>query len=233
MDEDGVRVRPHVARAVAQARHVLLDFDGVCFAMPEMGRPWELLNGLKLRTSRLAVPTYTVPHVLAYLSAHEPELAPAVEAARSAVEWEAVLTARMATGLAELLTGSTATGRRMWVVGEYSEDAMRAGLRAHGVEQPATVVAGRQGLEYDTLGTVSVATRAVRLLGVDPSECLLVSGQTDVLRHAEDSGMALLGVVSGHDTRKWLADAAPVVSNLTRLRQALHDGPPESHRAVL
>ncbi len=221
MDDRGFRVRPPVAHALARARHVLLDLDGPCFALPRTASPRSLLDGLRPLPAYWSIPAYSNPHVLAYLTHHEPDLAPAAEAAASAREWESILTARPAAGLADLLAAPT--GRRMWVVGEHSEDAMRAGLRAHGLD--VAVVAGRQGLDPGTFGLLPAAARAIRLLGVDPAECVLVSGRVDQLYHAKDAGMTLLGVVSGHDTRKWLADPAPVLSNLTRLRQALLSTP--------
>jgi beta-phosphoglucomutase-like phosphatase (HAD superfamily) len=220
-----VRVRPQVARAVANARHVLLDFDGVCFAMPELCRPRAVLDAMRPQPRRrIGIPAYSVAHVLGHLAVHQPELADAAESVASIAELDAAITAPMTRGLPEVLGACADGGRRVWVVGEFDEDAMRAGLRAHGVGHRVAVVAGRQGLDAETFGTVDVAARAARLLGVDPALCLLVSGQWGVLRAARESGMALLGVVCGHDNRKWLSDGVPVVSNLERLAHALSAG---------
>jgi beta-phosphoglucomutase-like phosphatase (HAD superfamily) len=220
-----VRVRPQVARAVGGARHVLLDFDGVCFAMPDLCRPSALLDALEPRLRhRIGIPSYSVAYVLHHLAVHQPDLVDAAESVASIMELDAAISAPMTRGLPEMLAACAAGGRRVWVVGEFDEAAMRAGLRAHGVEHLVAEVAGRLGMDPETYGTVGVAGRAARLLGVDPARCLLVSGRTGVLRAARESGMALLGVVCGHDERKWLSTYAPVVSNLERLGQALSAG---------
>ncbi|BEL05189.1 hypothetical protein Q0Z83_033800 [Actinoplanes sichuanensis] len=217
--ENGFRVRPHVARAVAGVRHVLLDYDGLCFVMPDGAGPWEVFRALP--QTPWAHFSRSMPYMLWRLATHEPELAAAAEPIASAVELDGALTARMTRGLPEVLATGAAAGRRMWVVGGISETAMRAGLRAHGLESRVAEIAGRHGLDGDTLGVVNVAVRAARVLGVDPARCLLVSGRGEVLRAAGQSGFAVLGVPCGHDTRKWLGDYAPVVTNLERLGQAL------------
>lgn len=224
MIDDGVRVRPHVAKAVARARHVLLDFDGVCFTMPKPGPPKVILDGLEYRASYWAIPSWSLTHVVAYLANNEPEIAATAEAAATAIEARDMRNARVVDGLPELLTTIAASGRRAWVIGDYDETLMRSTLRAHGVEQDVAVVAGRRGPEPGTIGALGAAS----LVGADPAGCLLVTGYAGTLHHAENSGMALLGVVSGHDNRKYLAQVAPVVSNLTRLRQALAAPPPDS-----
>ncbi|WP_433797223.1 hypothetical protein [Actinoplanes sp. CA-252034] len=159
--------------------------------------------------------------MLSHLFWHEPDIVGVAESAASIAELDAALTARMTRGLPELLDRCADAGRRVWVVGRFEENAMRAGLRAHGLDGRIAVVAGRLGLDGDTFGEVSVASRTARLLDVDPAHCLLVSGRCDVLHVARHSGMALLGVPCGHDIRKWLSGYAPVVSNLRRLGEAL------------
>ncbi|MEU4164186.1 hypothetical protein [Actinoplanes sp. NPDC026670] len=220
--DSSIRVRPHVARAVANAQHVLLDFDGVCFSMPDRRPPWEVLYALPRRPADFyRIPTYGVPYLLGHLAAHEPDLAEAAEPIASALELDAARTARMARGLPALLDTCAARRLGAWVVGDLAETAMRAGLRAHGLERRVVEIAGRQGLDGDTLGVVNVSLRAARLLNVEPARCLLVSGRSSVLRAATSSGLAVLGVPSGHDIRKWLSHDAPVVTNLERLGQAL------------
>lgn len=230
-DPESVRVRPHVARAVGRARHVLLDFDGVMFDVwSALGRNAReetvaaCLAGLEYRPRPVPI-TFGwlgVHQTMAYLVQREPDHAIEAEAAISALERYAALAARPAPGLHQLLAACVATGRTVAVIADLSESVVHAALEAHGMNQHIAAVAARRGLDLPTFDTARWVERAAALLDADVTACLVVSGSSRALFAARRLGVIGMGCECGLDRRKHLAFAdTPVVSGLLPLCRAL------------
>lgn len=230
-DPGSVRVRPHVARAVERARHVILDFDGVMFNVSgALGRKAReevavaCLAGLEYRPRPVPISFafFGVHQTMAYLAEREPDHAVEVEAAVSALERDAALTAPLTPGLHQLLAACAATGRTVAVIGDLSESAVLAALEAHGIDRHIAGLAARQGLDLPAVETARAVERAVALLDADVTACLLVSGTYRVLAAARHLGVIGMGCECGLDRRKHLAAPdVPVVSGLLPLCRAL------------
>ena len=230
-DPGPVRIRPHVAAAVGRAQHVLLDFDGVMFNVQDALGPSaredavaELLTSRPHRPRPVGVTLVWdgVHPTMAFLAEREPDYAVEAEAIVSTLEMDAALTAGPAFGLREVLAACAATGRKVAAVSDMCETAVLATLRAHGLNGAIAAVAGRQGLDLSTIDPAHTAERAADLLGNPVSACLLVSGNSRVLRRARTVDAIGLGCECGRDRRKHLAGTeAPVVSGLPALTAAL------------
>jgi beta-phosphoglucomutase-like phosphatase (HAD superfamily) len=220
-----------VAAAVDRARHVLLDFDGVMFNVQDALGPGtreeavaELLTNRPHRPRPVAVTLAWdgVHPTMAFLAEREPDYAVEAEAIVSTLEMDAALTAGPTFGLRELLAACAATGRKVAAVSDICEPAVLATLRAHGLNRAIAAVAGRQGLDLSTIDPARTAERAADLLGTPVNACLLVTGNSRVLRRARTVDAVGLGCKCGRDRRKHLAAAeAPVVSGLPTLTAAL------------
>lgn len=229
-DPGPARVRPHVARAVGRARHVLLDFDGVMFNVRDALGPNAREQGvnelLAHRTYRPRPVLITLVGVLyetlAFLAEKEPDNAVEAEAIVSGLELDAALSARPTPGLRELLATCAATGRKVAVISDLSEVVVLAVLRAHGLDRHIAAVAARQGLDVSAYNAAHTAERAADMLDVTVTTCLLVSGSSQAMMAAHRIGAVGLGCECGRDQRKHLAWAgAPVVSGLAPLTRAL------------
>ncbi|MGW6281514.1 HAD family hydrolase [Kribbella sp. NPDC055071] len=224
-------MRPHVARAVGLARHVVLDFDGVMFDVEMgMGRDArdravsDLLASRPYRPRPLPISFawFGFERTLDYLAEREPEYAAEAEELISHLELDAALTARPAPNLRELLAACAATDRKVAVISDLSEEAVAATVGAHALAAHIDAVAGRRGLELAAFDAGYTAERAADLLGVRLSSCLFVSGRWARVREPQQLGAIGLGCVCGRDQRKHLATPQiPVVSNLATLTQAL------------
>jgi beta-phosphoglucomutase-like phosphatase (HAD superfamily) len=210
---------------------VLLDFDGVMFNVRDALGPWareeaiaELLMNRPHRPRPVAVTLAWdgVHPTMAFLAEREPDYAVEAEAIVSTLEMDAALTAGPAFGLRELLAACAATGRKVAAVSDMCETAVLATLRAHGLNRAIATVAGRQGLDLSTIDPARTAERAANLLSTPVNACLLVSGNSRVLRATRTVNAIGLGCECGRDRRKHLAAAeSPVVSGLSTLTTAL------------
>ncbi|WP_326550806.1 HAD family hydrolase [Micromonospora sp. NBC_01813] len=210
---------------------MLLDFDGVMFnvkdALGPDTREEAIVTLLADRDHRprpvpITSAWFGVHQTLEYLAEREPDVAAEAEAVVSALELDAALTARPAEGLPELLGACEASGRQVAVISDLAEPAVLATLRAHGMNGRIAAVAARQGLDLVFRHAGRPAGRAAELLGVDVTECLVVSGNARMLRAARDIGAVSLGCECGRDRRKHLAGTEiPVVSSITTLTRAL------------
>lgn len=225
------RVRAHVARAVARADYVLLDFDGLMFDVQAALGPdrreravTELLMSREHRPRSIPI-TFGwggVHQTLAYLATYEPDHAVEAEAIVSRLELDAALTAQPAVNLGQVLAACSTTRRAVAVISDLSEEAVLAVLKAHGLQSHVNAVAARQGLDLEAAEANRTVERAADLLGVPTTACLAVSGVWTRLYDAKRAGAASLGCVSGRDSRKHLASPeTPVVSNLRALSEAL------------
>jgi beta-phosphoglucomutase-like phosphatase (HAD superfamily) len=210
---------------------VLLDFDGVMFNVQAALGPSaredavaELLTNRPHRPRPVAVTLAWdgVHPTMAFLAEWEPDYAAEAETIVSTLEMDAALTAGPAFGLRELLAACAATGRKVAVVSDMCETAVLATLQAHGLNRAIAAVAGRQGLDLSTIDPARTAERAADLLGIPVNGCLLVSGNSRVLRAVRTADAIVLGCECGRDRRKHLAATeAPVVSGLPALTAAL------------
>jgi hypothetical protein len=227
---DPPRVRPHLARALARGRHLVLELDGVVLdaegvlgpdgrqdaveewvrSQPYRPRPLTALWGADPLTG------------LHYLAEREPDQLEGAERALAAVELDAAVLAHVNPGLGGLLAVAAAS-ERVAVVTDLAEDAAEAALAAHGVRRAVHAVVGRRGADLSTTGAGSALERAAFLLGVDPGDGLYVTGSWARAWPVEQRGGAtVIGCVCGRSSRKHLAaDTVPVVGSVAAFARAL------------
>jgi beta-phosphoglucomutase-like phosphatase (HAD superfamily) len=231
-----VRVRPHVARAVESARHLVLDFDGVLAdvrtALGRMAHEDMITavltgpDGWQPRPVLLSFGFHGFHQTLGYLVEHEPDNAVEVERRGSVRELDAALTAAPAPYLDQLFTACTETGAAVAVISDLSEPAVLAAIRGNGWDGQVAAVAARQGVDLSGADAGKATERAADLLGVPVSDCLMVSGDWRRLYAAQGAGAATLGCECRRDRRRhlsYLRAVNPVVANLAVLAQALRN----------
>lgn len=223
------RVRPHVAHAVAQAQHVLLDFDGVMFDVETALGRWgrenavrEYLDSRPYFPRPIVLGAFGVDHMLGYIAENKPDYADESEKALSRRELDSALTAVPAPGLRQLLAACADSKRKVGVISDLSEDAVAATVRAHSLELHVGTISARRGLDLAVFDTGHAAERAADQLGVPVSSCLFVGGRWARIRAAQEAGAVGLGCECRREPRKYLATPqVPVVPGHATLIQAL------------
>ncbi|MGW7479563.1 HAD family hydrolase [Nonomuraea muscovyensis] len=146
------------------------------------------------------------------------------EAARRVRDFEitAARTAVPVPDVREALHACHASGRSLAVVGDTSSDAMESYLDTHGLRQLVGAVVGRERLFSLSLSLQTGETllrEAIQDLDAKPSECALVTLDSNATLVAKSAGVRSLGVVNRHAPRKHLADPpeAVAVSSMAQL----------------
>ncbi|TWD81283.1 phosphoglycolate phosphatase-like HAD superfamily hydrolase [Kribbella amoyensis] len=227
------RVRPHVARAVALTKHVLLEFDGVMFDVETALGPWGRENAIgDFLRSRPYFPrpimlgAYGPEHMLGFIAEHKPEYAAEAEQALEHRELDAALTSRPADGLRQLLAACAATGRTVAVISDLAEDVVTTVVRSNELSLHVNAISARQGFDLAGFRSGHAAHRAAELLGVPIEACLFVGGRSARISSAREAGAVGLGCECGREPRKHLASPEiPVVPNLATLTKALLSTP--------
>ncbi|MBB4917473.1 HAD family hydrolase [Streptosporangium saharense] len=226
------RVRPHVARVLEHTRAVLLPFDGtVCDLFADVdtaaiakrirARLFKRGHRMTLMVAITADPL----GMMAYARSVGPASGAEAEKIVRDAERAAARTATPEPGIHEVLRACQASGRPVAVMGYTCPTAMESHLEAHDLRHLVGPVIGRG---QRRLSAQRLIRQAVEALGVEPSDCALVSQSPEGMFAAEEAGTHAIGVVSRHSTRKQLAftSSAVVVSSLPKLADAITAVPP-------
>ncbi|WP_204014331.1 HAD family hydrolase [Sphaerimonospora thailandensis] len=136
----------------------------------------------------------------------------------------AAITAAPTPGALEVLQACQASGRPVAVVGDTCSAAMETYLDAHRLRHLVGPVIGRERRPISSeMPGVDLVRQAVKVLGVEPSNCTLVGRSFMGMYVAAQAGIQAIGVVSKNGSRKHLAGVhgSVVVSTLPQLADAL------------
>lgn len=230
VDSEGprLRVRPHLARTVAESRLVVLDLDGVVLDMePALSsRSQAIAEHLHERPYRPRQLMFSIGaqepfEMLDYLARNEADYAPEAEAVVARLELDAGVTGRLSSHLDVLLNSCRRSGRLVSVSSDVSEVAIEAALAAHGLASMFDSVAGRRQLDLSAFHAGESLRRTASGLGASLETCIFVSGRSQRIAAAREVGARCVGFECRRDSRKHLAlPDVPVVSDLQTLAQA-------------
>ncbi|HEY1176060.1 MAG TPA: HAD family hydrolase, partial [Phytomonospora sp.] len=198
-------VRPHLAAALAQAGHVLLNFRTVSGVSRPEGLGGRLHDLMRERGENFSM--------VAWLLASDDDwYAIAVDhghgrdAFRLFADAEREATADLPPRphVEEFLAACRESGRRVAIAGNYDQRVVRAYLKRHGLARHVDRVLCREAELPTHVAELAPA------LGVAGDTVAAVSDSAVALRHAEAAGLRAIGFVGGGDRRKHLAGPGEV-----------------------
>jgi beta-phosphoglucomutase-like phosphatase (HAD superfamily) len=229
------RVRPHVARVLERTHAVLITFDGtLCelfIGVDTAAIAEKIHNMLVSAGHRMSILTGIADEPLwkmGYAYHVGPTYGAEAEEIVRDAEVAAALTAVPTPGAQEVLQACQDSGRGVAVAGDTCSAAVETYLDTHGLRQLVGPVIGRE--RRPTLSEwpgVDLVRQAVQALGVEPSNCTLVSMSVLGMYVAAEAGTKAIGVVGKKSSRKHLAGVhgSVAVSTLPQLADALRAVP--------
>ncbi len=218
---------PHnVRRLLAQATHVLFDFDGpVCalFADLTAGRISEQLR------AHLAEHGVSIPAELAasrdpfdaldHAAAISPELAASTEARLRTLEIDAARSAEPTPQAAEAIRALHAAGRTLAIVTNNAPDAARTYLHQHHLTSAFAVIIGRTSADPQLLKPhPHLINQALAALGKPASAaCLMIGDSSSDITAAHHAGVPAIGYANKPGRSERLADAEAVITDMRAL----------------
>jgi beta-phosphoglucomutase-like phosphatase (HAD superfamily) len=216
-----------------QARHVLIDFDGpICeiFAgTPSRDIADELRR--RLRAVRIDIPqgaaTSDDPLEVFRAVADLGDQADAIaQALLTALEVQAVQTARPARGSADLIVTATLTGRTVTVVTNNSTAAVTAYLTRQHLDPYVGKIVGRDNPDPALMKPSPYRVRiAVADLGAEPEDCVFIGDTTTDVLAGLLGGVPVIGYANKPGKADALSDAGAVVTDLAEITTALRSTP--------
>jgi beta-phosphoglucomutase-like phosphatase (HAD superfamily) len=216
---------------VRRARHVLIDFDGpICeiFAgTPSRDIADELRR--QLRAVRIDIPQGAVTsddpldvfRAVAELGAQAATIA---QALLTALEVQAVQTARPVRGSADLIVTATRTGRTVTIVTNNSAAAVDAYLGKHHLAGLVEKIVGRDDPDPARMKPSPYRVRiAVGSLQAEPEDCVFIGDTTTDVLAGLLGGVAIIGYANKPGKAEALSDAGAraVVTDLAEITNAL------------
>lgn len=208
--------RDRLAALLAEARVLLLDFDGpVCsvFAGLPAATIAKQLRGLLWRHG-IALPDHLMeqddPHeILRYTGTlGRDELTRAVEDALTAAEITAARLARPTPYAREVIVAAHETGRSVAIVSNNAADAVRTYLDAHRLSRHVHPVVGRPYADPARMKpNPAPICAAVDELDADPAQCILVGDSVSDITAATAAGVHSIGYANKPGKRERLTDA--------------------------
>ncbi|MGY4972035.1 HAD family hydrolase [Streptomyces nigrescens] len=221
-----------LVKTLARASAVLFDFDGplcnVFAGMPAPGvaddlRRQAVAHDPSLKAKLTATDDPMEVLRLSYES--NPQLGLQVERALTATEVEAVAVAGPPiNGAVAALKAVEATGRRVAVVSNNSAECVRAFLAQHALNGHVREVVGRATDRPDLMKPHPHSLlRAAELLGVDPSECVLIGDSITDIQAAHLAGGTAIGYANKPHKREAFGEAGAeaVTAHMEAIAEAM------------
>lgn len=229
-----VSPQPNAAlqQVVSRVRHLLLDFDGpICsiFVGTSAGTVAEQLR------RRLAVAGVALPdearsdplEVFRVIAAHGGDLGDRAQRELTALEVQAVTTARPADGAEALIKAARQYGRSVTIVSNNSDQAIATYLNNHRLARYISAVIGRNDSDPAHMKPSPYRVRqAVQILQATPAECVLVGDSVSDIVAAHAADVRVIGYANkpGKNERLAQAGADAIVTRLANLVDALTAG---------
>lgn len=154
-----------------------------------------------------------------------PELTRTVTDAVRDAEITAVATAHPTPGSEDALQAASATGRRVAIVSNNADEAVRAYLNRHGLDRYVDRVIGRyDGMNLEFLKPHQhLVQLALDTLHAAPAETVFVGDSTDDIEAGHTAGVTTIGYANkpGKRDRLTAAGADTVIDTMTELADAL------------
>jgi HAD superfamily hydrolase (TIGR01509 family) len=216
---------------ISRTRHLLLDFDGpVCsvFAGISAATVADQLRR-RLTAAGIALPTEAGSvsdplELFRIIAASNVSAGERAQRELTALEVQAVATARPADGAAELIVAAHRSGRVTAIVSNNSGQAITAYLHAHGLARYVSVVIGRDDPDPAHMKPSPHRVReAVRALRAAPAHCALIGDSVSDVTAAHAAGVPAIGYANkpGKGERLTQAGADAVIMRLASLVDAL------------
>ncbi|EEP71029.1 HAD-superfamily hydrolase [Micromonospora sp. ATCC 39149] len=215
---------------IDRARVILLDFDGpVCgiFARHPASTVAHELRRL-LVDQAVTLPPYVLTEhdplaVLRFTATiGRPAVVRLIDQAMTREEVTAARTAEPTPYGREVIVAAQQTGRRVAVVSNNSAESVRAYLSARRLTAYVHPVIGRpeaapERMKPDPFSVLA----AVRELGAEPAECVLVGDSVSDIEAAHAAGVSAIGYANKPGKRERLAAADAVIDSMAELVTAL------------
>lgn len=215
-----------LAAVVDHARVILLDFDGpVCsiFAQHPASAVAHQLRRL-LVDQAVTLPSEIViePDPLAVLrftaNLDRPDVVRLVDEALRREEVTAARTAQPTPYGREVIVAAHQTGRRVAVVSNNSAESVRVYLEARRLSSYVQPAIGRpeaapERMKPDPFPVLA----ALRELGAEPKECVLVGDSVSDIEAARAAGIAAIGYANKPGKRERFGDADAVIDSMAEL----------------
>jgi phosphoglycolate phosphatase len=214
-------------QVIARTRYLLLDFDGpICDIYA--GHPdhtvadelRKLITGQGINLPADIARTRDPIAVFTYSATVSADLAARVEAEMTQQELTAVTTARPAAYVHDVAASCRDSGRTLAVVSNNSDQAVRAYLERHGLDDRVDLIVARTSPDPALLKPSShLIDQAVRQLGARPGQCALVGDSVTDIEAGQQANVATIGYASKSGKHQRLTDAGAtaVIASLADL----------------
>ncbi|MEV6981568.1 HAD family hydrolase [Sphaerisporangium sp. NPDC051017] len=218
----------HVHRLLADVKHVLFDFDGpIC----------DIFAGLPAPTIAATLRAYLAPlaldlppdiraqadplEILRYAPTAGPLVAETVEAGLRGLELQAALTATPTPGTANVIKQLRTSGRRLAVVSNNSDAAIKTYTENHGLLGYFDHISARALFQDPALLKPHpyLITQALNALGADPALTALIGDSVTDIQSAKTAGILSIGYANtpGKDHRLHEAGADAIINDMAQL----------------
>jgi HAD superfamily hydrolase (TIGR01662 family) len=218
---------PAVADLIAQARYLLLDFDGpICDtyaglpAATVADRLRKLITGQGITMPTDILGTDDPLDVFTYSATVSADLAARVEAEMADQELTAITTAQPTPYVHEVITSCRDSGRQVAVVSNNADRAVRAYLTTHGLADRIAVVVARTSSDPALLKpSPHLIEQAIAQLSAEPTACVLIGDSTTDAQAATHAGIPSIGYANQPGKHQHLtqAGATAIITSLADL----------------
>ncbi len=212
---------------IRAARALLLDFDGpVCDlyagypAATAAGHIRQAITASGIQIPEHIAGTSDPLEIFTWTATISPQLAAQAEAEMTRQELAAITTARPTPYVHDLVTSARESGRTVAIVSNNSEQAVRAYLTRHGLDDRIDTIAARTSPDPALLKPSPHLIRAaVAQIAAAPGQCILIGDQPSDIHAANQAGTPAIGYASrpGRHTELTDAGAAAIVTSLADL----------------
>jgi HAD superfamily hydrolase (TIGR01509 family) len=227
-----------LADVMNRSRYLLLDFDGpICgiFAGLPAHEIADHLRDLVAGRSVAIPPEATASDdpfdVLRYAATISPDLTQAVADELRAMELRAVEVADPTPHTRQVIEAAHQAGRAIAAVSNNSREAVTRYLTTAGLAPMFTRIIGRTDPDPDLLKpNPHLITRAIKELGADPTECVLIGDSLSDIDGARNAGIFSVGYANkpGKLERFTAAGADAVITSMGELLPHLAERQPTS-----
>jgi beta-phosphoglucomutase-like phosphatase (HAD superfamily) len=214
-------------QVIARTRYLLLDFDGpICDIYA--GHPdhtvanelRKLISGQGIDMPVDVARTRDPIAVFTYSATVSADLAARVEAEMTQQELTAVTTARPAAYVHDVASSCHESGRTLAVVSNNSDQAVRAYLKRHGLDDRVDLVVARISPDPALLKPSShLIDQAIQQVAAQPGQCTLVGDSVTDIEAGQQANVATIGYANKPGKHQHLTDAGAtaVITSLADL----------------
>jgi beta-phosphoglucomutase-like phosphatase (HAD superfamily) len=227
-----------LARLLAKARYLLLDFDGPVCAVYAGTSAAQITQRLRqqLAAGGVSLPDDMQPSddpldVFRGTREISRQASAAVQTVLTELEVEAVATASPTPGAAEVIREARETGRIVAIVSNNSGAAIRAYLQLHDLSADVALIVGRDDPDPDLMKPSPYLVRAaVGILDTEGQHCLFIGDSASDIFAGLLAGVPVIGYASTPAKARELADAGAAVlaTSMDDVRAAIRGLPPAS-----